>query len=213
MGIYARGNKLSVRYKDANGIWRSRFSGYRVGQEALAREMHVELMRLAHPPVRTPLPATAPGGFDILLLESMVERIAQRAADVVSQRLESRTEPTAPEWITVEAFAKHRSIARCTVRTYIKTGRLEAERIGRQWRIRRDAKIALHPVAGFSAFDSPNARARRIVAGPIRSQQKRKSKKAPKRTKQTQQVAAKPRRVRVSPSVRRFIEQEFASRR
>lgn len=46
MGIYRRGSKLYIRYKDADGTWRGKHSGYRVGQEGLAREMYDEIVRL-----------------------------------------------------------------------------------------------------------------------------------------------------------------------
>ncbi len=37
--IYARGQRLSIRYKDLDGKWRSAASGFVVGQEALARQL------------------------------------------------------------------------------------------------------------------------------------------------------------------------------
>src|ERR1700689_2536811 len=37
MGIYTRGNKLWISFKDATGKWRDRSTGHRVGEEAAAQ--------------------------------------------------------------------------------------------------------------------------------------------------------------------------------
>ena len=42
MGVYARGSKLWIRFRDAKGTWRDASTGYNVGQEELARIMHDE---------------------------------------------------------------------------------------------------------------------------------------------------------------------------
>src|SRR5690242_12197794 len=44
MGVYARGSKLWIRFRDIGGKWRDAFSGYMVGQEALASEVHAEIV-------------------------------------------------------------------------------------------------------------------------------------------------------------------------
>jgi integrase len=44
MGVYARGSKLWIRFRDIGGKWRDAFSGYLVGQEALAGEVHAEIV-------------------------------------------------------------------------------------------------------------------------------------------------------------------------
>jgi len=33
MGVYARGSKLWIRFRDAKGTWRDAATGYNVGQE------------------------------------------------------------------------------------------------------------------------------------------------------------------------------------
>src|ERR1700759_3682277 len=42
MGVYARGSKLWIRFRDAKGMWRDASTGYNVGQEELAQTMHDE---------------------------------------------------------------------------------------------------------------------------------------------------------------------------
>ncbi len=42
MGVYARGPKLWIRFRDARGTWRDAATGYNVGQEELAQTMHDE---------------------------------------------------------------------------------------------------------------------------------------------------------------------------
>jgi hypothetical protein len=42
MGVYARGTKLWIRFRDAKGMWRDAATGYSVGQEELAQVMHDE---------------------------------------------------------------------------------------------------------------------------------------------------------------------------
>src|SRR5205823_135923 len=40
MGVYARGSKLWIRFRDADGRWRDASTGFSVGQEELAQVMH-----------------------------------------------------------------------------------------------------------------------------------------------------------------------------
>jgi hypothetical protein len=40
MGVYARGSKLWIRFRDARGLWRDASTGYNLGQEELAQTMH-----------------------------------------------------------------------------------------------------------------------------------------------------------------------------
>ena len=42
MGVYTRGNKLWIRFRDADGKWRDSSTGFDVGQEELAKLMHDE---------------------------------------------------------------------------------------------------------------------------------------------------------------------------
>src|SRR3954465_15372711 len=42
MGVYSRGKKLWIRFRDAKGMWRDASTGYSVGQEELAQVMHDE---------------------------------------------------------------------------------------------------------------------------------------------------------------------------
>jgi integrase len=44
MGVYTRGSKLWIRFRDAEGQWRDASTGYNVGQEELAQTMHDELV-------------------------------------------------------------------------------------------------------------------------------------------------------------------------
>ena len=43
MGVYARGSKLWIRFRDIGGTWRSASTGYSVGEEKLARAVHDEV--------------------------------------------------------------------------------------------------------------------------------------------------------------------------
>lgn len=45
MGVFTRGTKLWIRFRDVDGNWRNVRSGYDVGQERLAEAMHDELVR------------------------------------------------------------------------------------------------------------------------------------------------------------------------
>lgn len=42
MGVYTRGKRLWIRFRDAKGMWRDASTGYNVGQEELAQTMHDE---------------------------------------------------------------------------------------------------------------------------------------------------------------------------
>jgi hypothetical protein len=44
MGVYARGKKLWIRFRDAGGKWRDASTHYEVGQEALAQATHDEVV-------------------------------------------------------------------------------------------------------------------------------------------------------------------------
>jgi integrase len=44
MGVYARGSKLWIRFRDAGGKWRDASTGYSVGQEELARATFDEVL-------------------------------------------------------------------------------------------------------------------------------------------------------------------------
>ena len=91
-------------------------------------------------------------------LEAVIERVVRR---VVREELDRGAKPAAAELVTTQAFAQAHAIAVCTVRSYIKSGRLQAIRVGRAWRIRSDARIAEPTPA--PAEDTPRARARRVL--------------------------------------------------
>lgn len=40
MGVYARGKKLWIRFRDVGGKWRDASTGYEVGQEVLVQATH-----------------------------------------------------------------------------------------------------------------------------------------------------------------------------
>jgi len=44
MGVFQRGNKLWVRYQDADGTWRNASTGYILGQEKLAEAVFDEIV-------------------------------------------------------------------------------------------------------------------------------------------------------------------------
>jgi integrase len=53
MGVYARGKKLWIRFRDAGGKWRDASTGYEVGQEALAQATHDEVVARVGASART----------------------------------------------------------------------------------------------------------------------------------------------------------------
>lgn len=92
-------------------------------------------------------------------LAPVVEAAEERLRAVLREELERQARPVA-ELLTVEAFAELHRLTPPTIRSYIKAGRLVAERRGRQWRIRSDAAIAPAP-APAATPDTPTERARR----------------------------------------------------
>lgn len=81
MGVYARGKKLWIRFRDAAGKWRDSSTGFDVGQEELAQVMHDETVaRIAaatrtvkHAPPRAVTPC-------LVKLRQFGEVLAQRTA-------------------------------------------------------------------------------------------------------------------------------------
>lgn len=45
MGVFKRGNKLWITFKDVDGEWRNRAAGYNVGQETLAQALYDEVVK------------------------------------------------------------------------------------------------------------------------------------------------------------------------
>ena len=61
MGVYARGSKLWIRFRDVGGKWRDASTGYAVGQEALAQATHDEVVARVAASERTVKHAPARG--------------------------------------------------------------------------------------------------------------------------------------------------------
>jgi integrase len=61
MGVYARGKKLWIRFRDADGKWRDSSTGFDVGQEELAQIMHDETVARIAAATRTVKHAPARG--------------------------------------------------------------------------------------------------------------------------------------------------------
>lgn len=95
--------------------------------------------------------------------EAMLERVVRRVLPEVLAA--TRAVPAADELVTMETFARRRSISESTVRAAIRDGRLPAVKIGRAVRVRADAQIGT-PAPSLSAStssDTPRARAARIL--------------------------------------------------
>ena len=88
-----------------------------------------------------PLPGAI--AFEARKPDALTEQIAAIARAEVDRRLaELGVGAPAPTLVTIAAYARDRSISVSTVRAAIGDGRLEAQRIGRAVRVRRDAEIA-----------------------------------------------------------------------
>lgn len=61
MGVYTRGTKLWIRFKDVGGKWRDAATGYVVGQEELAQATHDEIVARVGAAERTVKHAPARG--------------------------------------------------------------------------------------------------------------------------------------------------------
>lgn len=90
---------------------------------------------------------------------------AKVAAEVARQLAANANATTAPELVTLAAYAQARSISVSTVRAAIRDGRLTAHRIGRAVRVRRDDEIAR---ADRPKVDRTAAAARRLGLTVVR---------------------------------------------
>lgn len=94
------------------------------------------------------------------ILEQLLARIAElekQVAELQAQR------PAAADLVTVEAFARARSMGQSTVRRAIADGRLPAKRIGRSVRIPAGAEVM--PPAPKATPDTVADRVLRAVHG------------------------------------------------
>jgi excisionase family DNA binding protein len=72
-------------------------------------------------------------------------------------------EPADPEFLTVEEVAGRLKVKEKTVRDWIGRGTLEAYKIGKEWRIRRDhrdiedRRVSAQPAATGGLWDPDNA--------------------------------------------------------
>lgn len=103
-------------------------------------------------------------------LTTIVELIAERVAQKLSERATAPAATTAPQLLTPIEYAKRNAIGRRTVWSAIREGRLSVERFGRAIRIDPSAKIlprkpASEPAAGGGAPDSVESAALKIVRG------------------------------------------------
>lgn len=72
----------------------------------------------------------------VVVLE--VEQLRQVVAEAVRDAMRETARPSS-ELLTTEQAAAERGVAPKTIRRWIRTGELRAERHGKRWRIRREA--------------------------------------------------------------------------
>jgi excisionase family DNA binding protein len=85
-----------------------------------------------------------------------VERVVRR---VVREELAAAHAAPATEMVTMGTFAREHAISVATVRAMIRDGRVDAVRIGRAVRMRRDAQIGER----VAVAETVTARAQRIL--------------------------------------------------
>ncbi len=109
MGVYARGKKLWIRFRDANGTWRDASTGYTVGQEELAQVMHDETVARIGATTKTVKHAPARGltvrGFVVEWLPKRRERGLDWKAD--EGRLNRHVLPYIGDLLIAEVRARH----------------------------------------------------------------------------------------------------------
>jgi len=86
-----------------------------------------------------------------LVLDALRDLVREVVADELRRQSAAAT-TTTPGLVTVQEYARRRSISPSTVRKAIRTGRLPATKIGRSVRIAADAQIGapVQPSAGRS---------------------------------------------------------------
>lgn len=84
-------------------------------------------------------------------------------AELVAEQLAKLREAPAAELVTVDEYARRRSISTSTVRAAIREGRLLVERIGRAVRVPAAAAIARPPSSAAAA--ARDARRERLLGG------------------------------------------------
>jgi integrase len=109
MGVYRRGSKLWIRFRDAAGKWRDSSTGFDVGQEELAQVMHDETVARIAATTRTVKHAPARGltvrGFVAEWLPKRRERGLDWKAD--EGRLNRHVLPHVGDLPIAEARARH----------------------------------------------------------------------------------------------------------
>jgi excisionase family DNA binding protein len=104
----------------------------------------------ANPPTSPNAPTNLDGALRAMIAEVVREEFAVLLAQL---------QPTpAPNLVTVDEYARRRSISVSTVRAAIREGRLPIERIGRAVRVPADASIARPVNNAEVARDSRRAR-------------------------------------------------------
>jgi excisionase family DNA binding protein len=86
-------------------------------------------------------------------------------AEIVREEL-ARRQTTAPEFVTVDEYARRHAVSKSTVRAAIRVGTLTAKRIGRAIRIPARAEIG-RPAAKRSSSATERARLRLLKGSTL----------------------------------------------
>jgi integrase len=109
MGVYTRGNKLWIRFRDADGKWRDSSTGFDVGQEELAQVMHDEAVTRIAAATRTVKHAPARGLTVRVFVAEWLPRRRERGMDWKSDegRLRLHVLPYIGDLPLAEVRARH----------------------------------------------------------------------------------------------------------
>jgi integrase len=109
MGVYTRGNKLWIRFRDAAGKWRDSSTGFDVGQEELAQVMHDETVARIAALTRTVKHAPARGLTVRMFVVEWLPKRRERGLDWKSDegRLRLHVLPYIGDLPLAEVRARH----------------------------------------------------------------------------------------------------------
>jgi len=109
MGVYTRGNKLWIRFRDADGKWRDSSTGFDVGQEELAQVMHDEAVARIAAATRTVKHAPARGLTVRMFVVEWLPKRRERGLDWKSDegRLRLHVLPYIGDLPLAEVRARH----------------------------------------------------------------------------------------------------------
>jgi len=109
MGVYARGKKLWIRFRDVGGKWRDASTGYEVGQEMLAQATHDEVVARVTASERTVKHAPARGITVRAFVADWIAKLRERGLDWKNDesRLRHHVLPELGDLPLAEVRARH----------------------------------------------------------------------------------------------------------